>query len=552
MNPRGFLMLVLHHHLPFIRHPEYEDFMEEDWLHQAVVETYLPLLQVFEGLRADDINFRLTVSLTPPLISMLDDPLLRDRTDRHLMRLLRLSEAEVIRLKGDDGRRRLAIYYRDLIQEMVDRYRGAYGRDIVSRYADLQDSGHLEIITCCATHGFLPLMNGHEPAMRAQIKVAREHYKGRFGRDPRGIWLAECGYQAGIEKLLAEQEIEYFFVDTHGLAYAEPRPRYGIFAPVVTDSNVAAFGRDLETSHQVWSAEVGYPADPIYREFYRDVGWDLDLDYLRPFLGHHGFRKFTGLKYHRVTGSCELHEKELYDPWAADKMADQHAGNFLFNRENQVNHLADRMDTPPVIVAPYDAELYGHWWYEGPRFLDYFIRKTMCDSQSLGLATAGDILDSERVLQRGTPSNSSWGYKGYSEFWLNESNDWLYRHLHHIQEEMTHAADKFRDQVDPLRIRALNQATREILLAQSSDWAFIMKTGTVVEYAVKRSKEHIDRCLRLLAMCNEDTIDESVLADLESKDNIFPDVDFRVFCSQPGDVIAQGVVLTPAANDNPL
>lgn len=544
---RGHLAMVLHHHLPYVRHPEYEDFMEEDWLHQAVAETYLPLLDVFERCRADGVPYRLTVSLTPPLVSMLDDPLLRDRTERHLTRLLRLCEAEVLRNAENEGFQRLAVYYRDHIGVMRDRYLHDYGRDIVSRYRDLQDSGHLEIVTCCATHGFLPLMNGHEPAMRAQISVAAEHYRRRFGRGPKGIWLAECGYQPGVEKLLAAEGIAYFFVDTHGLAFAEPRPRYGVFAPVATASGVAAFGRDLETSHQVWSAETGYPADSVYREFYRDVGWDLDLDLIRPFLGHHGFRKYTGIKYHRVTGKVALHEKELYDPWIARDRADEHAGNFLYNRVQQIADLAGRMDRPPLVVAPYDAELFGHWWYEGPRFMESLIRKAAYDTDVVGLATPGDILDAEPVNQRATPSFSSWGYKGYCEFWLNETNDWVYRHLHRAQERMTELADRENGDGDLLRGRLLAQAARELLLAQSSDWAFIMKTGTVAEYAEKRTKEHLHRFADLTTMLEDGGVDEGKLADYEGRDNIFPELDWRHYRSRPGETLAAGDVRTPAA-----
>ncbi|MCB9515637.1 MAG: DUF1957 domain-containing protein [Candidatus Latescibacteria bacterium] len=541
------MALVLHHHLPYVRHPEYEDFMEEDWLYQAVAETYLPLLEVFERLRADGVPTRVTISLTPPLVSMLDDPLLRDRTERHLTRLLRLAEAEIHRTRGDDARQRLAHYYRDHLGAMRERYLHAYGRDLVGRYRDLQDSGQLEIVTCCATHGFLPLMNGHEPAMRAQVAVAVEHYRERFGRRPRGIWLAECGYQPGVERLLADQGVEYFFVDTHGLAFAEPRPRYGVFAPVLTDSGVAAFGRDLETSHQVWSADAGYPGDPVYREFYRDLGWDLDLDYLKPFLGAHGFRKYLGLKYHRVTGKVALHEKELYDPWAAREKADEHAGNFLFNRERQIEDLAGRMERPPVIVAPYDAELFGHWWYEGPRFLESFIRKVAYDTRAFSLVSPGDVLDEQPVNQRATPSFSSWGYKGYCEFWLNGTNDWIYRHLHQAQERMTQLADA-EGGGDPRRERVLQQAARELLLAQSSDWAFIMKTGTVVEYAEKRTKEHLHRFAELTRMLDGGGVDEGRLADLEGRDNIFPAIDWRHWRSRSGETLAVGAVRTPAAS----
>jgi len=383
--------------------------------------------------------------------------------------------------------------------------------------------------------------------MRSQISVAADHYRERFGKTPRGIWLAECGYQPGVEKLLKAEGIEYFFVDTHGLAFAEPRPRYGVFAPVVTDSGVAAFGRDLETSHQVWSSESGYPGDPVYREFYRDVGWDLEQKDIAPFLGHHGFRKFTGIKYHRVTGKVDLHEKELYDPWIARDKADDHAGNFLFNRVEQIGHLADRMERAPLVVAPYDAELFGHWWYEGPRFLESLIRKAAYDTDVVGMATPGDMLDAEPVQQKGTPSFSSWGYKGYCEFWLNETNDWVYRHLHQAQERMTFVADRENGAGDPLRARVLNQAARELLLAQSSDWAFIMKTGTVTEYAEKRTKEHLHRFTDLCDMLDGGSVDEGRLTDMEGRDNIFPNLDWRHYRSKPGETLAAGEVRTPAA-----
>ena len=547
-DTRGNLVLVLHHHLPFIRHPEYEDFMEEDWLHQALVETYLPLLAMFERLRAEGLSFRATVSLTPPLIAMLDDSLLRERSERHLSRLLRLAESECHRTRDDEARHRLANYYRGHLDEMRDRYLNEYRRDVVSRYGDLQESGHLEIITCGATHGFLPLMNGHEPAMRAQIEVAVRQYRDRFGGGPRGIWLGECGYQPGVDRLLADAGIEYFFVDTHGLVNGEPRPRYGVFAPVMTEANVGVFGRDLETSHQVWSAETGYPADPVYREFYRDVGWDLELDYLRPFLGHHGFRKYTGIKYHRVTGpGCELHEKAIYDPWEAERKSGDHAGNFLFNRERQIENLAGRMDRPPTIVAPYDAELFGHWWYEGPRFLEHLIRQSQ-NSSVLRLATPTDVLAQSPAVQRVTPSQSSWGYKGFSEYWLNQTNDWVYRHLHNAQEQMTTLADRFAKGADPLMTRVLNQAARELLLAQSSDWAFIMKTGTVVEYAEKRCKEHVHRFLELAKMCESGAVDAERLSEWESRDNIFGNIDYLVYRSRPGETLALGVAQMPVAN----
>jgi 1,4-alpha-glucan branching enzyme len=289
---------------------------------------------------------------------------------------------------------------------------------------------------------------------------------------------------------------------------------------------VAAFGRDLESSKQVWSASEGYPGDFEYRDFYRDIGFDLDDDYVAPYVQPDGKRIATGIKYYRITGRTD--HKEVYDPDRAAAKADIHAGNFLFNRERQIEYLASHMDRKPIVVAPYDAELFGHWWFEGPRWLDLVIRKTAYDSDVVKLAAPSDYLDEYPRNQVSTPSYSSWGYKGYAEVWLNETNDWTYRHLHKASELMSGLAAEHVSS-EGLQLRALRQAAREVLLAQSSDWPFIMKTGTTVPYAVRRFKDHIGRFYRLHHQIQNDSIDEGWLSEIEQRDNLFPNVDYRVF-----------------------
>ncbi|MEK7733728.1 MAG: 1,4-alpha-glucan branching protein domain-containing protein, partial [Planctomycetota bacterium] len=365
-----------------------------------------------------------------------------------------------------------------------------YRRNIVTAFKNFQDMGKLEIITCGATHGYLPLMNGNVNAMRAQIKVAVDHYEKHFGRKPRGIWLPECGYEPGIDQILKEAGIRFFITETHGILYASPRPKYGIFAPVYCPSGVAAFGRDLESSKQVWSSKEGYPGDFAYRDFYRDVGFDLDYDYVKPYLHGDGKRGNLGIKYYRITG--KTNHKEPYQPAVALDRAAEHAGNFMFNREKQIEHLASIMDRKPLIVAPYDAELFGNWWHEGPYWINFLFRKIAFDQKTIALITPMEYLERYPVNQVSTPSYSSWGYKGYNEYWLNEKNDWIYRHLHKAAERMVELAKAYpQTNGNVMLTRGLNQAARELLLAQSSDWAFIMKTGTMVEYAVKRTKEHL-------------------------------------------------------------
>jgi 1,4-alpha-glucan branching enzyme len=522
---KGYLALVLHAHLPFVRHPEYEDFLEEDWFFEGLTETYIPLIEAFDRLIEDKVDFRLTMSLTPTLLSMMSDPLLQYRYVRHLNKLIDLAGKEIERTRWTPEFHELALMYYWRLTRARQIFTERYYSNLIPAFKRYQDMGKLEIITCAATHGYLPLMT-NQRAIRAQIEVAAAHYEKHFGRRPRGIWLPECGYTPGLEEILKQAGIKFFFTDTHGILYGAPRPRYGIFAPVYTPNAVAVFGRDMESSKQVWSARQGYPGDYDYREFYRDVGFDLDYDYVKPYLHSDGNRVNLGIKYYRITGPTE--QKEPYKQSLAREKAAAHAGNFMFNREKQVEYLNDLLGIKPIIVSPYDAELFGHWWYEGPEWIEFLMRKIHFDQRTIKLITPWEYLERHPKLQVIQPSMSSWGWKGYSEVWLCGDNDWLYEHIHMMADRMTILADRF-PEADGIQRRALNQAARELLLAQSSDWAFIMKTRTMVEYAVKRTKDHIARFDRLYHDVTSGRINDQWLKEIENRDNIFPDIDYRVY-----------------------
>jgi 1,4-alpha-glucan branching enzyme len=525
---RGYLALVLHAHLPFVRHPEYEDCLEEQWLYEAVVEAYLPLVQVIEGWVRDRVPFRLTLSLSPTLLTMLLDPLLQSRALRHIERLIELSERELRRTRFQPAFHHVAEMYRE-------RFRAAracylrYETNLVRAFRELQDRGGLECTTCAATHGLLPLLAVNEAAVRAQVQVGMEEYRRSFGRNPAGLWLPECAYYPGLDRILREFGVRCVLLETHGLLHAEPRPRQGVYAPVYTPSGVAAFGRDPESSKAVWSSIEGYPGDFAYREFYRDIGYDLDYGTIKPFLPAGGIRANTGIKYYRITGRTE--RKEPYDRSRALRRAAVHAADFLRKREQQIERLVPEMDRPPVIVAPYDAELFGHWWFEGPDWLDRFVRETGANRTTFRLITPTDYLDVHPVNQVCMPAASSWGDNGYSQVWLNGSNDWIYPHLHRAADVMADLARKM-PCARGLKRRALNQAGRELLLAQASDWAFMLKTGAHAEYAVKRTRAHLGWFLRLARQLQDGRIDEGLLKPLEAGDCIFPGLDYRAYAAQ--------------------
>ncbi|MBU2541663.1 MAG: DUF1957 domain-containing protein [Candidatus Omnitrophica bacterium] len=524
---QGYLCLMLHAHLPFVRHPEEEYFLEENWLYEAITETYIPLIKVFDRLIKDGVDFRITMSLTPPLVSMLKDPLLQNRYQRHIDRSIELAAKEIERTGYDPYFHGLALMYHRKLVEAKEIFSNRYNKDIVEAFKAFQDLGYVEIVASCATHGFLPLLCLNPSDVAAQVNIGVQHYKKTFGRDPKGFWLPECGYYPGLDEALKEAGIRYFFLDSHGILNADPLPRYSVYAPVYCPSGVAAFARDWESSKQVWSSKEGYPGDPVYREYYKDIGYELDYDYIKPYIHPAGIRINTGLKYWRITGNSDY--KEAYSPQAAKDKAAEHAGNFMFNREKQVQHLLSTMDRKPIIVAPYDAELFGHWWFEGPMWIDFLARKIFYDQQTISMITPSQYLGEYPTNQMCLPSSSSWGYKGYNDVWVEGSNDWLYRHVHAAGEkmrELSEILDTYSDKAKhDLYRRALNQAGRELLLTQASDWAFIMKTGTMVPYAQKRVKVHLSRFKRLYNDIVNNTIDNEWLGEVEARDNIFADMD---------------------------
>ena len=524
---KGYVSFVLHAHLPFIHHPESEDYLEEQWLFEAISETYIPLLTNFEMLVNEGVDFRITMSLTPPLLCMLSNELLQNRYIKYLNQHIELASKEIERTKNDARLNELAKYYFDRYSNDLKVFKEKYNCNLINGFKHYQDIGVLEIITCGATHGYFPILYTTEQTVKAQIAVGVQTYEKFLGRKPRGIWLPECGYVPEADKYLKEFGIEYIITESHGILYANPAPVFGTFAPIISPKGIIAFGRDIESSRQVWSSEIGYPGDFNYREFYRDIGYEADYDYIKPYIAHNGVRVHTGIKYYRITGKTE--NKDYYNiQWAKDS-AEKQAGHFFDCRTKQIDFASKYTQNPPIILCPYDAELYGHWWYEGPYWLYVLFKKIYYDKSNFELITPSEYIDKFPVMQECSPCRSSWGAHGYSEVWLNGSNDYAHKHLHHLGEKMVELAHAFYNESDPLKIRVLNQCAREVLLAQSSDWLFIITNGTMVDYAKKRIKDHVGRFNKFYDELMNNAIDEAFLGYVEKQDCVFEDIDFKIY-----------------------
>jgi 1,4-alpha-glucan branching enzyme len=515
----GYVALVLHAHLPFVRHPEHEHFLEEEWLFEAITECYIPLLQMMQRLVNDGVSFKLTMSLTPTLCAMLGDGLLRERYVRHVDLLIDLAKREQKRNRTHPKLRELAEFYLALFSESRRSFVDEWKCDLLAGFRALRESGSLEIIASAATHAVLPLHS--RESQRAQILIGRDVFVDLIGAEPTGFWLPECAYTPGMESIFQEVNIRWFVLDAHGLQFGKPRPQRSVFAPCYTPAGPAVFARDRDSSQQVWSAEAGYPGDPAYREFYHDIGFDRPMEHLGP--SGWGIRKFSGMKYCRITGSDS--EKALYDRATAVQVADVHASHFLKLRQRQIDQLS-RLGFTPIIVAPFDAELFGHWWFEGPLFLEQFIRKA-AGEPCLSLTTPSEYLAAHPTQQTIEPAASTWGENGYLEVWVNEQNAWIYPHLRAAAQKMRDLAGAANCNDDCARV--MRQLARELLLAQASDWAFLMKTGTAREYATKRIIDYLGRFNRLYDLFVAGNSDEQFLRACEQRDNLFPSLNWKYF-----------------------
>jgi 1,4-alpha-glucan branching enzyme len=518
----GDLALVLHAHLPYVRSGE-PGSLEEDWYFQALQECYLPLLAVLEAAAADPAaQPRLTLGLSPTLLALLSDAELNGPFLPWLDQ-----RRELLAEAGSP----LAEAAADLEAQLLTtarQFRACDG-NLLPRFRSLQQAGVLDLISCAATHGYLPLLRDTPEAVHAQLVTALRQHQRLLGERPLGIWLPECAYYEGLDRLMARCGLRYSLLDGHGLLHALPRPRYGVYAPICSPAGVAFFGRDNESTLPVWSASQGYPGDGAYREFHRDLGWDLPQERLEE-AGIRS-RRPLGLKLHRVTAqACSLDQKQPYQPARAAERLVEHAGAYLESRATLLDSLAATIDRSPLLVAPFDAELFGHWWYEGPRFLAELFRQG--PARGVRFTHLREVLGRGEALQICRPSPSSWGQGGYHNYWLNETNSWVVAEWQRASRAMVRRVN--RGVGSDAQRRWLTQAGRELLLAQSSDWSFILRAGTTTELARERIHRHLDRFWRLLDAVEQGSEPpETWLRAVEREDGLFPDLNAADWTTLP-------------------
>ena len=518
---QGELALVLHAHLPYVRSAE-RNSLEGDWYFQALMESYLPLLQILEeAIKTKNKHAKITLGLSPTLLSLLEDSEFKRLFPDWISNRLELLECSSI------DQKEAAEHLSRRIKKQFNFWNSFKG-DVINRFAALQKEGVLDILTCAATHGYLPLLRETPESIHGQLKTAVREHERLFKEKPLGIWLPECAYYEGLDQIMSECGLKYAVLDGHGILHANPRPRYGLYAPICTKNGVAFFGRDSESTLPVWSAKDGYPGDSLYREFHKDIGWELPIEKLNK-IGIKE-RRPLGLKLHKVTNqNISLEEKEIYDPIRASEKVKEHAISYLKERRSQLDRLQYSMIKEPLLVAPFDAELFGHWWFEGPQFLSEIFHNA--EKEGIKLTRLRDVLSSNPSIQLCNPSPSSWGEGGYHSYWLNESNSWVVIEWEKASKEIVKYCSI--NNLNSYQTRILKQVARELLLSQSSDWSFILRAGTTTQLAKDRIKRHLSRFWDLIQILDEkDENKKSTLESIENEDSLFPLISIQDWSKQ--------------------
>ena len=563
----GYFVLVLHSHLPWVlNHGIWPH--GTNWIYEATAETYIPLLDELNKLISEGFHPKLTISLTPVLCEMLRHNAFKSGFIDYLNEKISAAEHDRIdfeRNKYEEGRIKLAIWWAEFYTRIKNNFLNKYNSDIVGAFKELQDKGFLDIITSGATHGYNPLFS-RDLSINAQFGIAVKNYEKHFGKKPSGVWLPECAYRpgyrwknpikpeeefdrVGIEYFLSEYDIKYFFIDTNLLIGGKSQGVYAARFPLLRElwkqfasqykeipinfekspyevylvssqsakNPVAFFTRDPKTGILVWSGEHGYPGCAEYLEFHK-----------KHFPG--------GLRYWKVTNpKTDLGNKMLYWPDDVPKKLDENADHFVSVIKDILREFKSKTGNPGIIVAPYDCELFGHWWFEGPWWLNRILKQLELDPEI-------ELTNARLYLEENSPNKTvqiiegSWGQGSSHWVWFNEWTIWTWEKIYECEQKHENLINQYGDTNDPSLLRILKQLSRELLLLESSDWQFLITTWSARDYAEQRVSLHYENYIRLYNICirytNKENIDErdwAFLGKLEEIDNIFPELELKLF-----------------------
>lgn len=493
------LCILLHAHLPYVREPLATLPLEEVWLYQNIAECYIPLIQMFNRLIKKHVIPSIAVSISPTLLSMLQQPYYHNRFTEWAHTLC---DAAALLKKKNAKAQNACDFYSNFITHSLSFFEGIQGQ-CADAFGDLFKNNYIELLTTAGTHPFLPLYRMYPEFQNLQIMAGIYAFTKTFGKAPIGFWLPELGYYTGIDGYLRQNSIAYTVVNDTSVLFGNTIPKTGNFFPLKTHEGLVVFPRDAVLSMKIWSSNHGYPGNPFYREFHRDAMYEL------PELSPNN--KLLGLKIYAISGNDH---KEYYDYRKAREVIQQHVDDFIATIVQRADEVERVIKRKPVFVLPFDAELFGHWWFEGPLFLELLL-ETIASRDDIACVMPQQLLACD--METAQPVESSWGSGNDFSTWYNAT----VRHAVVKLEELLYRFGKILHANQP----AMQQCARELMLAAASDWQFMISTGSYPDYAHSRFEEHITAAATILDMIEKKKTNSEYINARFGKYPIFEDID---------------------------
>ena len=514
----GYVCFFLNAHLPYIAPLKANAAYHDTWVCSTLFDSYLPLLELFDRLAEEGVPYCINLGISPVIMEMITSPAAAERFDQYLQKRWECTQKELSRQVQNPEVLPLAQHFAAKVQQRIKLFRERYQGRVLATINRLIHCGNLEILAASATGAYLPLLGPSPLLAEGQIKVGCSSYIKYFHSQPRGYWSFAGGYTPDIDALLIKEGLRYTLVSPLSLLGAFPRPQAASFRPIQTPSGLTVFAGDIEASMDLLQPRTGFIYSPEYlqtepqpadRGALSDTEFDTALTSIQ--------------SYYNRTRTGE--HRQLYNFQQAVSSAKFQAQTFVENRRRQTGWAAQKMGFPAVITLPLTAEMFGQSWYEGIVWLEEVLRLLAEPETGLQSSHFSSLCHLE-PMQQCTPNSGSVSRGSFNANWLNEKTAWIYKHIYLAGQRLLKMT-KIGHQRDDFKRRLINQAVRELMLAQSSDWPTLLSNDLDSRRARKEVRRRLVSFHKLFDDFREGRVDEDGLRKLEERCPIFPDLNYE-------------------------
>ena len=519
MSKKNFVLVIVGHQ-GYIRHIENgeEYAAENDLLFTSISRTYLPLINLFHRLEEESVPFKVSLVLSPVLCSLFDDPMVQQQYIEWLEARIKLGEKELIRCKDDERVHANALSTLNQFKKDLNDFCEVYNQNLLGQFAYFAHKGCVELLATAASYAFFPHYADMTEVLNAQVEAGLYSHRKYFGTAPEGFWLPYMGYAEGVEKVLRSYGLNYTILDTRSILFSTESPDTGIFAPVRCQNSLVVFGRDRDCPAEIISEGSGIMYNPVYRNPNKDVGFELNADELGDILPMGKGRVSSGYRYWS-------RGDEVYDEARAMAQAAEDARAFVSRRKQKLEKAESLLNGKDAcLVCTVSASTLGQDWTEGIAFLENVLR----NGDGLDFAGCSELLEEQFSLPKINPYPAAAFESGNGEDLLDSTNNWMLLHLRKMCERMVDLAGRFPDD-SGLTVRLLNLGAKELMIAQSAEWALMLHEGRFPEYVTARFKESIAAFITVFDSLGSNTVSTEWLTKMEHAHPIFPWMNYRIF-----------------------